>query len=89
MSEFILVVTEFYTLDTDAFAHRAVVSKQAGNRWSSASYLIVCYRLLYTPLASEALRPTAAYFSRVRRLLQNILKPLTVSRGSYVLCALV
>ena len=46
MSEFILVVTEFYTLDTDAFAHRAVVSKQAGNRWSSASYLIVCYRLL-------------------------------------------
>ena len=46
MSEFILVVTEFYTPDTDAFAHHAGVSKQAGNRWSSASYLIVCYRLL-------------------------------------------
>ena len=46
MTEFILVVTEFYTPDTDAFAHRAVISKQAGNRRSSASYLIVCHRLL-------------------------------------------
>ena len=46
MSEFILVVTKFYTPDTDAAAHHAVVSKQADNRQSSASYLIVCHRLL-------------------------------------------
>ena len=54
-------------------------SKQAGDRRSSTGYLIVCRRLLKTPRASGALRPsivTAAYFSRVGHLLQNILKPL-------------
>ena len=67
-----------------------VVSKQVSNHQSSAIYLTACHDhwLLLTPLASRALWPvdclTAAYFSRVDCLLQNILKPQLLGLGSKI-----
>ena len=87
MSEFILVVTEFYTPDTDAAAHHAVVSKQADNRQSSASYLMLLATLdppsfrglaAHSHLLFQSPLPTSKHFET----------PDCVS-GSYVLCALV
>ena len=72
--------------------HSAItmVSKQVSNCQSSTVYLIACHdhQLPLTSLASRALWPldclTAAYFSKVDSLLQNILKPLLLGLGSKI-----